>query len=294
VSWMRGADAARLNALSSTLGLPKAEVLRRAMQMLEHAISATSGGSDEFAQRTSKPPGSTPPREELITELRELARRLGHTPSTNEWNAQADRSCSHKSVAIIVGGGTWTEALAVAGLGTPKDGKGSRWDAASLIAMLQAFYQRTGSAPTQSGWDAARKEGQPSEATFRNTFGTWNKALEAAGLPTARRRQTRWPREVLIGYLRDWYAKRGDSPTQDGWDAERKPGQPSEAVFRQRFGSWNKALAAAGLPERNSHATKGHRTSRNRQMVTAGRKGAGPVRWDPNAAVEQINTGRAA
>lgn len=50
------------------------------------------------------------------------------------------------------------------------------------IEALRTFAEREGHPPTFEGWKARRK--RPSPQALRRMFGSWSRALEAAGLPT--------------------------------------------------------------------------------------------------------------
>lgn len=60
-----------------------------------------------------------------------------------------------------------------------------------------------------------------------------------------------WTDDMIIAALRDFYARHGDSPTYEGWQRlSPKSGDPSMKTIVKRFGTFNKALGAAGLPTR--------------------------------------------
>lgn len=163
----------------------------------------------------------------------------------------------------------------------------SRTDRRDLIlAALRDMADHSGRPPSTTEWEAGRPLDRPSEKTVRAIFGSWNAAIEAAGLEPrppggmhedARSEQKALSRKILIAALRDWAeAHENESPTLAEWDFSRPVGAPSERVARKLFGSWNAALEAAGLAPRPSGQRKrsGQATSsgktpgRNRQMVT--------------------------
>jgi hypothetical protein len=75
----------------------------------------------------------------------------------------------------------------------------------------------------------------------------------------------RWSDEAIIRALRDWVAETEDPPRRQDWSGEQperaSPAQhkwmrehpywPSSSCVAAHFGSWSKALAAAGLPARD-------------------------------------------
>ncbi len=74
----------------------------------------------------------------------------------------------------------------------------------------------------------------------------------------------RWSDEAILRALRDWATEMGAAPRRQDWSGERPqqasraqrkwmrehPYWPSSSCVAAHFGSWNKALHAAGLPTR--------------------------------------------
>src|ERR1700733_11134353 len=78
---------------------------------------------------------------------------------------------------------------------------------------------------------------------------------EAVRIAAALRR--RWDRDEVIEALERWAALEGQAPSSEAWLggryahgrwAREYPQWPSSGVVSSRFGSWNAALVAAGLP----------------------------------------------
>jgi hypothetical protein len=85
-------------------------------------------------------------------------------------------------------------------------------------------------------------------------FGSWNAALEAAGLPT---RRYAWAREEALERLAAWAQAHGRAPTIA--DARADPVLPSAQSCRDLCGSWTAALRAAGLtPAYEAHWSDEH------------------------------------
>jgi hypothetical protein len=82
----------------------------------------------------------------------------------------------------------------------------------------------------------------PGAAIVERQFGSWNAALEAAGLPT---RRCAWTPPEVLSALAAWAYTHGRPPTLS--DARTDPALPVQGACERHFGSWNDALRAAGL-----------------------------------------------
>ena len=157
-----------------------------------------------------------------------------------------------------------------------------------VLVHVTRLRDRLDKTPSAADWDSDADVPCSSKAASLRFDGSWGSVLRSLGLTPASGRPSPYTNEGLLDMLRDWYRQRGEPPTQAAWHAAHPHGGPSEKIFANRWGSWNKALAAAGLPYREPHGLPGGKRKRNRQMVTGGRKDTGPTRWDPDAEVESI------
>jgi len=99
-----------------------------------------------------------------------------------------------------------------------------------LLQMLRDEFKRLGRAPSSKKMKHIR--------IYTARFGTWNNALELAGLPTLRRNKN-MSDEELLDLIRDKYKETGKIP--------KSRMIPENGIIRRRFGSWNNALEKAGL-----------------------------------------------
>ena len=110
-----------------------------------------------------------------------------------------------------------------------------------LIERLQALAAHLGHTPLQREVDADADS--PCRVTYVRRFGSWQAALEAAGLPL-NRPPVPYDREMLLEALQqlaDWL---GRAPTKAEMDQQ---GVACAATYANHFGSWTAALAEIGL-----------------------------------------------
>lgn len=89
-------------------------------------------------------------------------------------------------------------------------------------------------------WDQYGRLGHYSAETLRRRFGSWNAALERAGLGIGKR--WRIPDEQLFNNLADIWMRLGRQPRRD--DLDRRGSRISRSTYEARFGTWGKALQA--------------------------------------------------
>ncbi|UNL92004.1 hypothetical protein IE382_23005 (plasmid) [Bacillus subtilis] len=164
--------------------------------------------------RQSKKPYT---KEELIVILQQKAKELGRAPKESE--------ISQKS-SIYRHFGSFKKGLKAAGLASNQN---KRYTEEELIAILQQRYKELGRPPKRKEVNQA--------STIRKYFGSFNKGLEAAGL--ASNQNKRYTKEELIAILQQRYKELGRTPKTKEI-TQYKP-------ILKHFGSYNKALEAAGL-----------------------------------------------
>lgn len=122
-----------------------------------------------------------------------------------------------------------------------------------LLADLRAIASKEG-----SGWlteATYAKEGRFAPNTIRNRFGSWREALMLIGLKPEQKHFKKHlacpSNEALIKDLQETTKELGkETITCDEYD---KHGKYGKSCARNRFGSWDKVLKAAGLTETGFH-----------------------------------------
>jgi len=128
------------------------------------------------------------------------------------------------------------------------------WDRDSVVSALRALSERLGRVPTLKDLNGT---GGPCWYVIRRLFGSFNAALEAAGLPVRRRSsEVRWRSSgrcysEAVAALREAAQRLGRVPTGAAYDAlrlrERRSDWPSAVAVRVLFGTWREALRVAGF-----------------------------------------------
>lgn len=174
----------------------------------------------------------------LIFRLQQLAQKLGHSPTVSEVEMEKGMPAITTFKNIF---GRFNRALELAGLKTSKNTEPKR---KKLIDDLKALAEKLGHTPTMSEVNA--EEGMASASKYSDVFRGYNAALKAAKLKL--HWQPRPTREKMISDIQSWAKSLGRSPKYEEFGSE--DGMASRTTYIRVFGSFNKALIAAGLPAR--------------------------------------------
>ena len=190
--------------------------------------------------------GSVFTRAEVVAAMQLWATLDGRAPAMVDWRP-ADRGghprweedCprfpppSH----VLRQFGSWNAALRAAGLDRPRP---RAWSDQEIVEALRSWAQEHGLVPLSTEWDAA-----PHADVIAKRFGSWNAALNAAGLQSRFIRRY-WTDDQILDGLRRLAVDLGRAPHASDRVGSRGR-YPSPALAIRRFGSWNQALAAVGL-----------------------------------------------
>ncbi len=84
----------------------------------------------------------------------------------------------------------------------------------------------------------------PEPVEVRIDRGVWARATLSAG--GRQRRPPAWSDEEIIAALKEWTVRHGRPPNSCEW-IRASPDRPGSLCVCRRFGSWERALEAAGL-----------------------------------------------
>jgi Recombinase/Recombinase zinc beta ribbon domain/Homing endonuclease associated repeat len=122
------------------------------------------------------------------------------------------------------------------------------WRRDGIVAALKRWQALHGQAPRTHEWESGSFD-HPNAETVRNHFGTWRRALQAAGMDMANPRLARsWSDAQVIRALQHWAAERGCPPKSTDWRRGTLR-RPSRTTVYSHFGSWSAALVTSGLSE---------------------------------------------
>ena len=173
--------------------------------------------------------------EEAIGLLVDFGKKLGRTPKVKDVDTAKDMP-DHKTYANYFG--SWNNALEMAGF-SPNLRRD--WTKREMVKLLAEFGKKLGKTPTRESVNAARN--MPYTATYTKFFGSWTKALEAAGFSP--NRKLGWTDEEMIELLVELSKKLGRTPKIR--DVNAAEDMPSSPTYIKHFGSWNNALRVAKL-----------------------------------------------
>jgi hypothetical protein len=171
---------------------------------------------------------------ELSEDLKDFAKEIEKVPTASEMREKGP----HDPNTYQRNFGSWNEALKVAGLKV-NEIKRNVESKEKLIEDLQQFEKDLGRTPTVAEMN---NRGPWSAETYYDRFGSWNGALEEAGLEINREQGI--PKEQLIEDLKDFAEKIEKVPT---YREMTDKGPWSGETYHNRFGTWNNALKKAGL-----------------------------------------------
>lgn len=117
-----------------------------------------------------------------------------------------------------------------------------------LLGALCEYVDEHGEVPRVA--DINDADGYPSQSPYFARWGSWARALEAAGLEPRKQGRHALPDEDLLADLRD-LAESGTYPTYE--EVRERDDMTDPETYASRWGSWVDALEAAGVHDDTSH-----------------------------------------
>ncbi|WP_235019751.1 HNH endonuclease [Natrialba sp. INN-245] len=168
--------------------------------------------------------------EQLLTELERLGDELGRSPTISEM----DELGAYAAGTYKDHFDSWTNALQLVGYEPIKEYRVSK---EAILDDIASLADALGKPPTAS---EMRLKGKYSVKLAQNHFGSWNKALQAAGYDPHHRH--RISDEALLEELHRLVDELDKVPTAQEM---RDHGQYSQRPYFRRWDSWQAAIQAA-------------------------------------------------
>lgn len=169
--------------------------------------------------------------EDVLAELRRVASLLPPGPISREaFDAQARMSESTLRKRF----GSWRAALDAAGLGDRYTHPGAAATPEQVIADLRWIAGHLGRT-TLTVTDVVEHGRTATERSIRRTFGTFSKALGAAGLDVSPH-QRRWTDDDYFDNLLEVWTRHGRAPKIG--EMGQPPSKITGGAYARKFGSW--------------------------------------------------------
>jgi hypothetical protein len=180
--------------------------------------------------------------------------------------------------------GTWRRAVEEAGIDYETLSRYKRWSKARIIARIQELYAEG----HDLSWRSISQTVDPALAASAlrpNGFGSWPEAIAAAGLDISEvARYKYWNTELVLKTIKERHKAGVNLSSRNA----QKNDQSLFCAARRRYGTWDKALEAAGLDVS---------TIRIRKPPHAGdpaavRAGKNSYAWDRKMAAEKATAAK--
>jgi hypothetical protein len=205
---------------------------------------------------------------EVIAELQDLTDKLGRTPTAQDVKQQGAYGISTYERKF----GSWNDALEKADCEINRQAVSDlRIPQSELIDKLQNLADELGQTPRRQDMI---QQGPHGATVYQDKFGSWNNALEKAGLEV--RRQTNISNSDLLDELTRLADKLGQTPTKQHMHQQ---GCYGIKTYERRFNSWNDTLKEAGL-EINKYHDISKSDLLDELQNLADELGRTPTQWD--------------
>lgn len=112
-----------------------------------------------------------------------------------------------------------------------------------LLRYLREFSDKYNRPPTSH--EISADESAPSPSPYYTRFGSWNAALEAAGLTPKNAPNPEYTDEELVDPFRKFADEHGRPPTTG--EVQDNDAFPDPSTYYNHFESWSMVIKAAGL-----------------------------------------------
>ncbi len=172
-------------------------------------------------------------KEKIISEIQAFHKARGTLQSTVVLQSYSELYSASRSYF-----GSWRKAVKAAGFDYSRFLLERKWTKEKIISQIQAFYGARGTLR------CVRKENKKLQDAACKHFGSWRKVIEAAGFDYDRFfLRHRWTKKKVISEILAFHKARGTLQSTVVLQSYRE----LYAASRSYFGSWRKAIEAAGF-----------------------------------------------
>lgn len=174
-------------------------------------------------------------KEDCIIAIQDFYKENNRIPTQNEFKKTSKYPHCDTVRRLF---NSWNNAIIASGFEVNKKIGYTKKD---CINAIQDFYIKNQRAPKARDFNNIND--YPGHNTVRRLFGSWNAAIEEAGLSI--NRKSFYTKEECIKAIQNFYDENSRLPIST--DFENNKNYPSDSAVRNLFGSWNKGLSEAGF-----------------------------------------------
>lgn len=184
-------------------------------------------------------------RDEMISALQTYYDENKKPPRCSDWDQKPSVN------DIIDEFKCWDYALLEAGLPLSRSSYHEHYSDEKLIDEIHRAQSILGHVPSFVEMNDIPKT--PRAETYRRRFGSWNEALEAAGIDansgSTRDYKPKYSNDDLLNAIADFIEENGERPRVKDW--KKRDDVPDHRTIRNRFGSWIRSCWLADKRVRN-------------------------------------------
>lgn len=183
--------------------------------------------------------------EELLYSIQNVAKNIGHTPTQAEYQKNNNRISCVETIRKRFG--IWENAMIAAGL-TPIKRKNIMVTSEQILESIQKVVEDLKRIPREMEYEK-HPYGICTNVTIQKYFGSWKNALSLLNLYPIH--VYKYSYEDMIERIRAVAEDIGHVPTKEEYRLNPQKYIAKASIYKY-FGSWSKALEAAGLKEKSA------------------------------------------
>lgn len=184
-------------------------------------------------------------KDEILEELTRYSKLREGVLNYSVYEAEYREKGLPSPTAILNCFGSWLVAAKEVGAETVNQ----RWycTESELLEHLQQYHKEFDETPNMRAWkEYAKQRGLPDKGVYQRVFGSWNAAVEKAGLKPNTLAQKKWTRAGVMRSLQENFL---EIPDRDEYLKLKKGKKhlPSTTIIAHLFGSFYEGFKSAGF-----------------------------------------------